>query len=801
MPNLVFGQVTTISQTDIGGNWYSGVNDWGGQSFTINQAGYITEIRFYCHSPEGTTTFEIREGQSTTGTLLYTTSINITGSSYYHSVAVPNIPVCEGQYCFLLSGFQYGALNVTDPYPGGMALYSGSWTPMQDMAFEIDQIIDNEPINTTPFSNINVCQGDNILTSTFVIGDENPNAVVATVVSSNTAVIPNGNVNISGTGANRSVNFVGPATTPGSTVITVTLDDGNCSNDYTFIVNVDPAPTVNAGPDQTVCSSSPVVNLAATFGNSGGLNWSSSGTGSFTNQTSSNAMYTPSGLDISNGSVVLTLENTGVGVCGSVTDDMTLTIQPQPTADAGSDVQICEGDVVPLTGSYTDAGGCSWMTSGSGFFDDPATPNTNYNPSAADNTAGTVTLTLETSGNGVCPAGTDDMVVTINTIPNVNFSTLPDLCINEPPYNLTEGSPSGGTYSGPGVTGSTFTPDSVGTGTFTLTYTVTGGNSCTNSANQTIVVHGLPTVTASTDQTVCEGTAVSIYGSGADTYTWDNGVSDGIAFTPPVGTNIYIVTGTDANGCQNTDTTSVTVNPNPTLTVSPDQDFCLGDTLVLTASGASTYDWDSGASSNASYEFYPTQSGNSTVTGYSSVGCSSSENVNYILDDPSLVDAGIDQSICEGFTTYLSASGGTNYIWNGPGVMNENTQDISFTVDTSAYYYVTVTTAQGCVYTDSVFITSVSDPSCLIETVTSITPNNDGVNDTWRIVGIEAFPDNTVTIFNRWGDIVFQEDGYDNDIVVWDGMLNGNKLGAGTYFYVIEIVNGPKQSGWIQLMK
>jgi gliding motility-associated-like protein len=85
--------------------------------------------------------------------------------------------------------------------------------------------------------------------------------------------------------------------------------------------------------------------------------------------------------------------------------------------------------------------------------------------------------------------------------------------------------------------------------------------------------------------------------------------------------------------------------------------------------------------------------------------------------------------------------------------------------------------------------------------VFSITPNNDGVNDTWRIQGIESFNENIVSIFNRWGDTVFQADGYDNENVVWDGTNNGNELGAGTYFYIIEIVNGPSSSGWIQLMK
>lgn len=813
----------------------------------------------------GTYTLSVYEGNGIGGTLLYSGphTFSVTGATPTIDFIIPcgQEPIISvgTTYTFRIQGGFDILYDNSGLYPLGNYSNSGGIPPTTDLYFETwVSSMSNPPVNISLVNPISCVGGsDGSLTATvtggtgpitynwlpsgntqtisglsantyyvqtldgagcyscvdtFVLADPPPITVNAgadaTICSGGSYVIPTTQTNATsfswspGTGLS-SVTALNPTAAPSfTTTYNVTAMNGNgCTASDAITINVDPAPTVNAGPDETVCSSSPVVTLAGSFGNSGGLNWTSSGTGSFSSPTAGNTTYTPSALDISNGSVVLTLSNTGIGVCGTVSDDMILTIQPQPTADAGPNAQICQGDTVFLSGTYTDASGSNWTTSGTGFFADPLSTNTFYVPSAADNTTGSVTLTLETIGNGVCPAGSDDMIVTINSAPNVTFTQLPDMCVNHPPYNLIEGAPSGGTYAGPGVVGSAFHPDSVGVGTYTLTYTYTDGNTCTNSANQTVIVHGLPTVIASADQVICEGIPVILSGSGADTYSWDNGANDGVSFTPPVGTNIYIVTGTDANGCENTDTTSVIVNPNPGLSVSPDQVFCLGDTVVLTASGASSYNWDSGASSNATYEFFPAQSGTSTVVGYSSAGCSSSEDINYTLDDPTLVDAGSDQTICFGFTANLSASGGVDYLWNGPDIMNENTQDISFTVDTSGYYKVTVTTNQGCVYSDSVYITASTDPSCTIEMVTSITPNDDGVNDTWRILGIEAFPENTVTILNRWGDIVFQEEGYDNDVVVWDGMLNGKKLGAGTYFYVIEIVNGPKESGWIQLMK
>lgn len=82
-----------------------------------------------------------------------------------------------------------------------------------------------------------------------------------------------------------------------------------------------------------------------------------------------------------------------------------------------------------------------------------------------------------------------------------------------------------------------------------------------------------------------------------------------------------------------------------------------------------------------------------------------------------------------------------------------------------------------------------------------ISPNNDGRNDTWHIVGIEQFPDNTVQVFNRWGNLVFEQKSYTNGSA-WNGQWNGKDLPDGTYFYLIELgVEGGKLSGWLQILR
>jgi len=80
--------------------------------------------------------------------------------------------------------------------------------------------------------------------------------------------------------------------------------------------------------------------------------------------------------------------------------------------------------------------------------------------------------------------------VTVNALPVVTFAAVPAVCINAPAFNLTQGSPVGGTYSGTGITASpSFDPSAAGVGTHTITYTYTDGNGCTNSTTQSVTVN------------------------------------------------------------------------------------------------------------------------------------------------------------------------------------------------------------------------------------------------------------------------------------------------------------------------
>lgn len=129
-------------------------------------------------------------------------------------------------------------------------------------------------------------------------------------------------------------------------------------------------------------------------------------------------------------------------------------------------------------------------------------------------------------------------------------------------------------------------------------FTATSSNSADCAFSVTIDVNNLPTVNAGSDIFICdEGTDTILSGSGAVSYVWDNGVTNGVAFTPPNGTTTYTVTGTDANGCSNTDMVDISVGgPQVTAVITHENSGGDGaiDITVTGGSGSYTYSWSNG---------------------------------------------------------------------------------------------------------------------------------------------------------------------------------------------------------------
>lgn len=149
------------------------------------------------------------------------------------------------------------------------------------------------------------------------------------------------------------------------------------------------------------------------------------------------------------------------------------------------------------------------------------------------------------------------------------------------------------------------------------------------------------------------------------------------------------------------------------------------------------------------------------------------------------------------------------YIWT-PSVVcpNSNCSRIDSLIagTYSVKIMITYSIQGGGFKTDSlipapIIINDVNGP-CRIKIYTAVSPNDDGSNDSWQIDNISEFPANHVSIYNRWGQQVFETHGYDNVSKFWPTKEDLNKLVSSTYFYVINLGDGTSSlKGWVELIK
>ncbi|WP_431294334.1 MBG domain-containing protein [Pedobacter sp. P26] len=138
--------------------------------------------------------------------------------------------------------------------------------------------------------------------------------------------------------------------------------------------------------------------------------------------------------------------------------------------------------------------------------------------------------------------------------------------------------------------------------------------------------------------------------------------------------------------------------------------------------------------------------------------------------------------ISKGETTVLTASGGTAYSWSTASgiVSGQNTASLSVRPAQTTTYTVRVTNASGCVSSASITIKINEDYKLVANNI--LTPNGDGINDTWIVQNIDMYPNNEVRIFDRNGREMYSKKSYDNS---WNGTIGGNDLAEGTYYYII----------------
>ena len=330
--------------------------------------------------------------------------------------------------------------------------------------------------------------------------------------------------------------------------------------------------------------------------------------------------------------------------------------------------------------------------------------------------AGTYTVTV-TDANG-CTASASTVVV-VNPLPVVSFSGLvASYCTNDNPVALS-GTPAGGTFSGQGISGSTFYPAIAGQGVWDITYTYENSFGCENSETMAVTVNPSPVATVSNDTTICQGGTAVVFASGGANYLWSNGSTNSAIFVSPLITTDYDVTVTNAFGCEDYATVTVFVNPVPLVNAGGDVDICLGESIQLdvSATGAGPvygYQWAPPIGLNDPTVKSPMASPTVTtlyaVTVTSGNGCSASDDILVTVNPLPNADAGQDDTLCFGTTTTLTATpAGMSYYWS----TGETTQNIVVVAGDTTTYFVTVTNSFGCEAVDSVTIASFGLPNAV----------------------------------------------------------------------------------------
>ncbi|MDD3875833.1 MAG: gliding motility-associated C-terminal domain-containing protein [Bacteroidales bacterium] len=515
--------------------------------------------------------------------------------------------------------------------------------------------------------------------------------------------------------------------TAGTATLTLTTNDpsGPCpAVSSTMTITINAIPTVSAGFDQTICAGS-TVSLAGTIGGGATSATWSGGTSFSPNATTLNAVYTPTTAQITAGTATLTLTtNNPSGPCPAVNDNVVITINAQPTVDAGTDQSICAGTSAVLSGSFGSTATSATWSGGTGSFSSTSSMNATYTPSAAEVSAGTATLTLTTNDpSGPCTAKTDNVVITINQQPTASAVATSPICQGTSSTLTASGLP-GSTYLWNYGAGNTATVSVSPSTSTTYTVSVTDANNCGTATASVVVNVILAPVINTNPDTICKGSTyqisgnISNYASVLWTTSGTGSFSDAAIINPiyspstsdNVSGNVVLTvtaTGNTPCGISTGQIALALIEPAPPVMTNSDTSLCLNGSL-FTLTGLPTGGTFSGQGVSSN-QFNPATAGVGshiiTYTISDNHNCinSSTETIN-VFPLPT-ANAGVDQTICEGDTAVLSATGLTNstFVWSH-GLGNSSTVSVMPTASTT--YTVSVTDENNCgTTTDNVVVT------------------------------------------------------------------------------------------------
>jgi len=605
------------------------------------------------------------------------------------------------------------------------------------------------------------------------------------------------------------------------------VSNGTCpASRDTVQIMVDANPSqANAGSPQTICASS--GNLNAMVPAIGSGSWTVISGGSSVTSPSQNSSPV-TGLSIGTNSFAWTVSN---GTCPPTGDTAVIFVDTNPTpANAGSDQTLCAGTStlsanVPVTGS-----GVWTVVSGGATVISPT--------QAAATVSGLTTgqnIFIWTISNGSCPASADTIIVNVDAMPSLaNAGPSQNVCSTSANLNAVPPVVGSGSWTVMQGGASVTSPSSSNSGVTGLTgavnvfqWTVSNGTCPSNSDTVVIDLNFLPSASnAGADQTICASTSSLTANSplvGAGLWSVVSGGANVISAASSItslsnlstGQNIFVWTISNGVCPPSSDTVVVNVSAQPTPpNAGPDQNVCINSSAAnlaatIPAIGTGTWTQITGAGVISNSSQY-----NSAVTGLSlgqnsfvwtiaSGVCSSLSDTTriFVYSNPSTANAGPDVSVSGSFSTLNgnvpSVGTGMWSLVSGAGsfvnALNPGTQVIGLGIGDNVLGW---TISNGvCPDSYDEVIIHVND----LVVPNGFSPNGDFVNDHFEIPGLDVFANVKLEVFNRWGNLVYENDNYKND---WDGKnRNGEDLTDDTYYFTLVVTQTKTYKGFVVLKR
>jgi gliding motility-associated-like protein len=698
----------------------------------------------------GTLNFNLVVSYGACGTATVTKAVTVTDAPIANFSALPSLTVCAGSavtftntstypcstggaglnqctcgtfLCQTTSNQGTFATYLWTFGDGGTAFYLGGSPAANFSPVYTYNSSGTYVVSLTASGLINTCSNNKNLTITVLPAAANltvsPSVTICPAQSTTLTVSGGSSYTWTPTGSLSSANSATTVATPAATTI-YTVSAPGCGSTTTATTQV----TVNGSPPAI----GPVNGLTAVCANQTGVTYS------VTNVASANYTWTvPAGATITsaptNSNIITVNFGTTAGsitaiaatACGSATSIVSVNMTAAGNLTVTPSMTVCPSSTITLSaigGSTYTWSPTATLSSANGSTVS-ATPITTTTYSVSSISCGVpVTATVEININGGAPAiGLIDgqFVICNSAKTGLTYSV-----VNVPGAIYSWTVPAGATITSAPLNSNSITVNyGVSSGSIIVTATTACG-SATSIATMTLIPS--PTITATSNATICTGGSATLNANGGASYTWSPGGSNALSLSvSPTVTTTYTLTGDNGIGCTNTSTVEVAVVSSPTLVISPNFTVCPNTAHTFSASGANNYTWTPNIFLNTNTSgtviSTPTITTTYTVDASTSPSCTDTKTVSITVSNTVIVIASATTpTICPLGNTTLNASGAAGYTWTPSLTLNSSTGGTVTATPSSSQTYTVIGATGTCTNSAQVVVTVTTTPVISVAT-------------------------------------------------------------------------------------